>query len=443
MSRGEEVSWQAASAAFWRGQQARPEQITPPLCECRRPKLVGPTCERCGGFDYNIWLLLAGRGFGKTRTGGEDMVYFGTAHPDTRLALIGATLGDVRDTMIEGESGCLAVAERYRVVRNYNRSLGEMVLTTGTRLKAFSSDEPERLRGPQHHRLWGDELAAWKYLKETWDQAMFGLRLGRRPVAVITTTPKPLPLVRELVKRDDVYVTRGNTFDNAVNLAPAALAQLRARYEGTRMGRQELYAEILDDIEGAYWSREWFERPQFRLPPPAELRRVVVAMDPAVTMNKDSDYTGLAVLGVDTLDTRSNHGWVLAAERLRETPERCMRRAIVLGKQWGATELVVEKNNGGDYLEAVYRSVARDLGMVLRYVVVHASQGKVARAEPASAIYELGRAHHPEVLVDLEDQLTTYTGKVPGEPSPDLMDALVWAVHRLMLTSGPVFLGVA
>ncbi|MGZ6376668.1 MAG: terminase large subunit domain-containing protein, partial [Ktedonobacterales bacterium] len=216
---------------FW----ARPEQVTP-------------------DGKWNIWLILAGRGWGKTRTGAEDVKAYGLTHPDSRIAIVAPTYADARDTCIEGDSGLLRILPR-NALKTWNRSLGELELTNGTRYKLFSADEPDRLRGPQHHRAWCDELAAWKYT-DTWDQLLFGLRLGTHPQIVATTTPRPVKLIRDLVERSDVHVTRGNTFDNAANLAPAALEQLRAKYSGTRLGRQELFAEILGDTPGALWTRD-------------------------------------------------------------------------------------------------------------------------------------------------------------------------------------------
>ena len=224
--------------------------------------------------EWLVWLILAGRGFGKTRTGAEDVAWYGIMNPGSRIAVVAPTYADARDTCIEGDSGLQNVLPR-QAIAAWNRSLGELLLTNGTRYKLFSADEPERLRGPQHHRAWCDEVAAWRY-PEAWDQLLFGLRLGDDPRIVATTTPRPTPLIRTLVAAPTTHVTRGSTFDNAANLAPAAMAQLKAKYEGTRLGRQELYAEVLDDTPGALWTRAMIEKARFQGSLPAMKRVVVV-----------------------------------------------------------------------------------------------------------------------------------------------------------------------
>jgi phage terminase large subunit-like protein len=378
---------------------ARPEQLTP-------------------DGDWNVWLILAGRGWGKTRTGAEDLADYARSHPDTRLAVVAPTIADARDTCIEGESGLLAVLDRDHV-ETWNRSLGELRLTNGTRIKTFSADEPDRLRGPQHHRAWCDEVAAWRY-PEAWDQLMFGLRLGEHPKVVATTTPKPVKLIRQLADRDDVRVTRGSTFDNAANLSSAAIAQLEARYVGTTLGRQELYGELLEQIPGALWTREMIERARVGDYP--ELRRIVVAVDPAVTSGDDSDETGIVVAGI-----AGDQLYVLADGTDRLPPEGWARRAIELRDEWGADRIVAEANNGGDLVASVLRAVDRNVPLKL----VRASRGKRARAEPVSALYEQGRVHHVGGFDRLEDQLCTWTSD--AKESPDRLDALVWAATELAL----------
>lgn len=397
--------------AAWR-LTARPQQLTP-------------------DGDWFAWLLLAGRGFGKTRTGAEDQAKYAIEHPGARIAVVAPTYADARDTCVEGDSGLEAVLTRYGVLDQWNRSLGELTLTNGSRFKLFSAEEPDRLRGPQHHRAWCEELAAWER-PETWDQLLFGLRLGSRPQVVITTTPRPTPLVRGLLKRDDVIVTRGSTFDNEANLAPSALAQLRDRYEGTRLGRQELFAEILDDVEGALWTSAQLER--LRVPEAPELTRVVVAIDPAVTAADDSDETGIVIagLGVD------GHVYVLDDRSTRDSPQRWMARALAAYDEHHADRLVAETNNGGDLIEAMVRSQA---GSRVAYRKVTASRGKRTRAEPVAALYEQGRVHHVGGLPQLEDQLCSWTPD--SGSSPDRLDALVWAVTDLTLGKRKGFAAVA
>jgi phage terminase large subunit-like protein len=346
------------------------------------------------------------------------------SQPGTRWAIVAATYGDARDTCVEGESGLLSVLNRYRVVGNYNRSIGEVTLTNGSRIKLFSADEPERLRGPQHHGAWCDELAAWRY-PETWDQLQFGLRLGTAPRVVITTTPKPTPLVRGLSERDDVQVTRGSTFDNAQNLSPAALAQLRARYEGTRLGRQELEGELLTDVEGSLWNAADID--DHRVSEAPELVRIVVAVDPAVSSGPDSDETGIVVVGKGS----DGHAYVLADRSCRDTPSGWAHRAVHAFEEFGEIGTIVgEKNQGGDLIETTIRSVRP----TVPYKGITAKVGKRLRAEPIAALYEQGRVHHVGTYRELEDQMTTW---LPDSGvSPDRLDALVHAVAELGLAKG-------
>jgi predicted phage terminase large subunit-like protein len=390
-----------AKARFrWR-LQARPNQVTP-------------------DGDWYVWLILAGRGWGKTRTGAEDMAYFATTNPGTRLAVVAATSASARDVCVEGESGLLGVIPG-PLVKDWNRSLGELILNNGSRFKLFSADEPDRLRGYQHHRAWCDELASWRY-PDAWDQLLLGLRLGQDPRVVITTTPRPVALVRNLLGRDGVMVTRGSTFENAANLAPAALAQLRDRYEGTRLGRQELYADVLDDVPGALWQRSAIDTARIKQAP--ELRRVVVAIDPAVTSGEDSDETGIVVAGIGV----DGHGYVLADRTCRLSPDGWAKRAVIAFDQFKADRIIAEVNNGGDLVERVLRTA----GQNYPYRAVRASRGKATRAEPISALYEQGRVSHVGSFPELEDQMCSYTPD-GYDGSPDRVDALVWALTELML----------
>lgn len=381
---------------------ARPEQM-PPM---REP--------------FDVWLYLAGRGAGKTRAAAEWLAEQARRHPRTRWAIVAATYADARDTCVEGDSGLLAALAGD--VDVWNRSLGELVLRNGSRVKLFSADEPDRLRGPQHHGAWCDELAAWRHA-ETWDQLQFGLRLGARPQTVITTTPKPTPLLRDLVKRaeagDGVVVRRGSTFDNAANLAPAALEELRRRYEGTRLGRQELYAELLLDTPGALWSLDSFERVDFRSSP-VDLERVVVAIDPAVTSAETSDESGIVVAG-----RAGEHSWVLEDLSMRADPHAVAATAVQAYHDLAADRIVVEDNNGADWIPALIRTV----DPTVRVDKVHASRGKALRAQPVAGLYEQGRVHHVGVLAQLEDQMCVWTPE--SRTSPDRLDALVWALTSL------------
>ncbi len=340
--------------------------------------------------------------------------------------MVAPTYGDARDTCVEGESGLLAILRRYGALdpfKGWNRSLGEIRLLNGSRIKMFSGDEPERLRGPQHHGAWVDELAAFRY-PETWDQLQFGLRLGDRPQAVVTTTPKPRPLIKSLMTRDDgtVVVTRGSTFDNVANLAPSAIAEFVARYEGTRLGRQELHGELLDDIEGALWKLADIERFRVRSINDINVVRRVVSVDPAVTAHAESDETGIVVVSRD----REGHGYVEADLSMRGTPNEWAMKVVQVFDEYECDNIVVEVNQGGDMVAQTLRTIRGHLPIR----EVRASKGKRLRAEPVSSLYEQGRIHHVGVLDKLETQMTTWT---PDDPkSPDRLDALVHGLTELM-----------
>lgn len=379
---------------------ARPNQITP-------------------DGDWLTWVILAGRGWGKTRTGAEDAAWAGMANPGWRIAVVAPTAADARDTCIEGDSGLLNVLPR-EAVQTWNRSLGELILVNGTRYKTFSADEPERLRGPQHHRAWADELAAWRY-PEAWDQLMFGLRLGEHPQAVVTTTPKPTPLVKALVAAKTSHVTRGSTFDNAANLAASALAMLKQKYEGTRLGRQELDAEILGDLPGSLWSLATLDA--YRLRESPTMGRIVVAVDPAVTATETSDEHGIIVAGLS-----DQRGIVLEDASLSGSPAEWARRAVSLYRSWGADAIVIEVNQGGDMVAHTIRTIDPNV----KIKEVRASRGKHVRAEPIAALYEQGRVAHVGAFPELENQMTQMTTEgYQGEGSPDRVDALVWAMTDL------------
>jgi phage terminase large subunit-like protein len=391
---------------LWENDLARPEQL--------------PNEDEA----WTTWLYLAGRGAGKTRTAAEWIAWQAITQKDTRWAVIAPTFGDVRDTCAEGESGLLPILREYGVLDYYNRSIGEIKLVNGSRIKLFSADEPDRLRGPQHHGAWCDELAAWRY-EDTYDQLQFGLRLGDHPRTVITTTPKPVPLIRKLNSRDDgsVIVVRGSTFDNAANLAPQALIELQARYNGTRLGRQELYGEILEDVEGALWTRGLIERNRVGEIPP--LSRITVSIDPAVTNTQASDETGIVVCGSDA----RGFGYVLADYSFKGSPLDWARKAVEVFKEWKADSILVEVNQGGDMVSAVLRQV--DATLPIREVRVHV--GKRLRAEPVAAMYEQGRIKHVGAFDKLEEQMTLWTPE--SSDSPDRLDAMVQGFSDLLGTA--------
>lgn len=372
-----------------------------------------------------FWLAMAGRGFGKTRLQMEDAWWYGATHHNQRIALIAPTYADARDTMVEGESGIVAIAPDGLIV-SWNRSMGEMTLYNGTRFKLFGAAEPDRLRGPQHHRAYCDELAAWKY-DDAWDQMLFGLRLGVSPKVIIATTPRPTRLMRQLVDDARSVVTRGSTFDNSANLSVDALAQLRARYEGTRLGRQELEAEILDDVPGALWTRDMIDGARGVNDAP-DMVRVVVAVDPSGTrgMSDDGDSIGIVVAGKG-IDGRA---YVLADRTCKLSPDGWGRRAVGAYHEFLADRIVAERNFGGAMVENVIRTVDKNVS----YTEVTASRGKAARAEPVAALYEQGRVSHIGNLDELEDQMSKMRPDgFLGGGSPDRVDALVWALTDLML----------
>lgn len=379
--------------------------------------------------DWRVWLLLAGRGFGKTRCGAELVrarIAAGTAR---RVALVAPTAADARNVMVEGESGLLAIAPRGRQPR-YEPSKRRLTWPNGAIATTYSADEPERLRGPQHDFAWCDELAAWRY-PEAWDMLMFGLRLGSDPQIVATTTPKPTKLTRVLVGEATVQVTRGTTYENRANLAPAFLRQIVRRYEGTRLGRQELNAELLDDVPGALWTRALIEERRWpREKPVPELTRIVVAIDPAASAGEESDETGIVVAGKD----REGQGWILDDASGRYSPTDWAKAALAAFRAHGADRIVAEVNNGGEMVEAMLRTLDADLA----FTAVRAARGKTARAEPVAALYEQGRVHHVGAFPLLEDQMCAFThdfDRATAGYSPDRVDALVWAVSELLVES--------
>lgn len=401
---------------FW----ARPEQIPP----------ADP--------DWDIWMLLAGRGFGKTRTGAEYIKEVMLATPNVRVGIIGQTIAAVRDVCLEGESGLLAVLpqEAYTSgIGKYNRSLGQLRLSNGSMAFSFSGTDPEKLRGFQSHYLWMDELAAWQYEQSTFDMALLGLRLGQHPRIVVTTTPKPSPTVVDLVNRsrsepDKVRITTGSTFDNAANLPDSQLAALRSRYEGTTMGRQELYAELILDDPNALWTRDLIE--SNRVPPFSiklkDLTEVVVAIDPSMSAlgERDSE-TGMIVAGRHY----DGHCYILDdASLLRPSPDTWARQAIEMYHKYQANKIVAEVNQGYDLVEHTIRTIDEKVAIKKVYAT---RGGKFLRAEPIAALYEQKRVHHVGLYTKLEDQMTQW---IPGKASPDRLDALVWAVTQLMLGGG-------
>ena len=379
---------------------------------------------------HYIWLILAGRGWGKTRTGAQDIALYALRNKNVNCAVVAPTAGDLRRVCFGGQSGLLSIIPKdcylnSKSQKGYSSSVSEIRLFNGSKITGYAAQEPDRLRGPQFHRAWCDELAAWRY-PEAFDQLMFGLRLGENPQCVITTTPKPTKIIKELIERDDVQVTSGSTFENEENLAESALTMLRDKYEGTTLGRQELYAEVIETIDGALWNQKMIERTRISKETEKELSKIIVAIDPAVTSNKNSDETGIIVVGKDY----SNNFYVLEDCSGRHSAEKWGTIAVNLYHDWDANYIVAETNNGGDLVERLIRNI--DTRVPFRSV--RATRGKILRAEPISSLYEQNRVRHLGVFPELEQQMCSYTGET--NTSPDRLDALVWGLTELSKSTG-------
>lgn len=399
-----------------------------------RPAQQEPSDDRPEG-PWTTWLILAGRGFGKTRAGAEwvrKVMTGQTPHSGgryRRMAIVAETAADARDVLVEGESGILSVhPPAFRP--DYKPALRRLTWPNGAQAHLYNAVEPDQLRGPQHDVAWCDELAKWRYVQETWDQLQFGLRLGRDPRQLVSTTPRPIPIIRNLVADKRTVVTKGHTNENRGNLAPTFLERIVGRFEGTRQGRQELAAEILDDVPGALWTRAMIDAKRLRADERyPDLSRIVVAVDPSGTSGEDDEKANsvgivIAGRGVD------GRGYVLADWTCDLSPEGWGRRAIQAYKRWEADRIVAETNYGGAMVEAVIRSIDKKVS----FKEVKASRGKVVRAEPISALYEQGKISHVGSMAELEDQMCNFTSTgYVGEGSPDRADALVWALTEVML----------
>jgi len=394
---------------FW----ARPEQLEPDT------------------KDWDIWVALAGRGWGKTRAGAE-WVRHRIKKGDRIVHCVAPTKGDVRRVMVEGESGLLNVCwkgdKTYRgAVMGYpdwSPTNNTITWANGSKAVFFSAEDPERLRGPQAYSAWTDELCAWRNAQETWDMMQFGLRLGRHPQVFVTTTPKTTKLIRNILNDDKTVVSTGTTYDNAANLADSFIAAVRKTYEGTRLGRQELYAEILDEASGALWSRELLSNCEIARDEVPHLNRIVISIDPAVTANAESDMTGMVVAGIDV----NGIAHVLEDHTDKYTPQQWAAKAISLYREHMADRIVAERNQGGDMVRHTLHTEDETVPVKL----VHASRGKMARAEPVSALYEQGKVKHVRGLNELEDQMVQWE-PLGSIGSPDRLDALVWAITDLSL----------
>ena len=387
--------------------------------------------------DWNTWFVNAGRGFGKTRAGVEwvrDQVKRGAK----RIAAVAATNSDIERVMVKGESGFLSVCwEGDKTVHGKKMGYPEWSPTkrtlswaNGAQVQFFSAEEPERLRGPQFEIAWCDELAAWNKDIDTWSMLQFCMRLGKHPRIMVTTTPKPTKLVRQILKDGNTHVTTGSTFDNSANLAKTYLNAVKDQYEGTRLGRQDLYADVLEEAEGALWSTEMLDKASVKHEDVPHLNRIVVALDPAVTSNAESDMTGIVVAGIDV----NGVAYVLGDYTERLSPQGWASKAIQLYHQYQADRIVAEVNQGGDMVKQTLHGEDE----TIPFKAVRASRGKFARAEPISALYERGIVKHvanpPDgsSLNELETQMRTWE-PLGSIGSPDRLDALVWAITDLSL----------
>ena len=394
-----------------------------------RPQQIAPE------GNWNTWFINAGRGFGKTRAGVE-WVREKVKEGHKRIAVIAATNGDIEKVIVRGESGllncCWAGDKTHKGdhlgLPEWSPTKRVVTWANGATVTMFSAEEPDRLRGPQFSAMWADELAAWNRDRETWDMAQFTLRLGKHPQVCVTTTPRPTKLVRDILKNPKTTVTYGSTFDNSANLASTYLEAVKTQYEGTRLGRQELYAEILDEASGALWNRQTLAGCEIEVDNPVEfaesLARVVVSVDPAVSANAESDMTGIIVAGADI----NGVCYILQDATDRYTPEGWAAKAIELYHQYGADRIVAERNQGGEMVRYTFKTVDETIPIKL----VHASRGKFARAEPVSSLYERGRVKHVKGLDALEDQMVQWE-PLGGIGSPDRLDAMVWSVTELAL----------
>ena len=384
--------------------------------------------------DWDTWMILAGRGFGKTRTGAEWVRAQVENYQAGRIALVARTLPEAQSIMIDGESGIINISPPWNKPI-YEPSKRKLTWPNGAHALVFSSHEPDQLRGPQFDAAWCDELASWEYPSQTWDNLAFALRLGRRPRSVVTTTPKSIELVNTLTNGPGVHVTRGTTFDNKDNLAPAFFNGIIEQYDGTRIGRQEIYAELIDEDENALWKREWIEKARLSSYPP--IARIVVSIDPAMSTRPNSSETGIVVVGADM---HREHAYVLADESGKLTPQGWATRSVHLFDKFGATRIIAEDNAGGDLVRSTLKAA---VPRTLPYKGIKARSGKRIRAEPVAALYEQGRVHHVGRFPELEDQMCTWTPDLGPSHSPDRADALVHAITELMLERNPVKIWVS
>lgn len=391
----------------WKNILARPDQLPP-------------------DGDWTTWFLMSGRGAGKTRTAAEYVLDLAQRTPNLRIAIIVPAFAVGRDVCIEGESGLLAIAPP-SIISKWNRSMGELVLTNGSQFQIFSSEEPDRLRGPQHHYAWCEELCSWRHVEETWDMMMMGLRLGDRPRVMVTSTPKPLKFVKDLTNRASTKVVRVSTFENRANLPASYIQELIDKYEGTRRGRQELHGELIDEVEGALWSAQSLQDTRLDPDDVPDDAYIVVAVDPSVS--HDGDESGIIVVaGWHDDDNKLHVGAVADFTVPTGDPLVWAKASVAAYHKFEADIIIAEKNQGGLMVETTIRQFDQDKAIPIK--LVNASKGKRTRAQPTSMLHEQGRGHMIGRHPDLEEQLTTW---VEGDPnSPDRLDAYVWGTSWLI-----------
>lgn len=374
--------------------------------------------------DWNTWLILAGRGFGKTRTGAETTRLAVERGIATRIALVAPTAADARDTMVEGESGLLACCPPW-FAAHYEPSKRRVTWKRGghevARATLFSAEEPERFRGPQHDWVWGDEPASWPNAPEAWAQLQLGLRLGRKPRAIVTGTPKPIELITTLLKDPGTIVTRGATYENSANLASNYLATIGRLYGNSRLGKQEIYGEVLEASAGIF---DMAKVDKARVETAPELTRIVVAVDPAQNSERGVDETGIIVVGID----EQQHGYVLEDATIKGTPDEWASRVAQMFYKWKADSVVAEVNVGGEMVEFTLRTVDSSLPVK----TVRAMRGKAKRAEPIAALFEQGKVHLVGEHKKLEAQMRAFTG-INGRRD-DRTDAMCWGLHELIVS---------
>lgn len=385
-----------------------------------RPKQLEPE------GDWLFWFIKSGRGFGKTRAAAEWIRHHIDNDTYRYFSFVGPTYGDLRRLMIEGESGILSVFPPDKTPK-FNRNANSITFYNGAEANCYTAKDPERIRGSQCQAFWAEELASWPYVQEAWDQLMFAFRLPhKQPRGVITSTPRPIKLVKELVERDDCHVTSGASYENQSNLSPAYYANVIKPYEGTRLGRQEIEGEILDDVPGALWQRAVLERQRIR-EITITLKRIVVAIDPSISAGEDSHECGMVVAGLGSND----QGYLLEDLSERMPSSEWGARAVAAYHRHEADCIVAEVNNGGDLVETQIK--VEDKTVPVKQV--RATRGKAVRAEPIARLYEQGQIWHLGAFPALEDQMCAFLPLSPDDEPNDRVDADVWAFTDLMLTN--------